>query len=447
MKSNHVILIVFLILLATGGGLLLYKPQPAANNPSQEAQKDIYYCPMHPQYTSDRPGICPICSMKLVKKEGNSNAELKKMDGGAKKEKKIFYWTDPMIPGYKASGPGKSPMNIDLVPVYSEAVPSGGEELNTQKETSEGQHVAEYSTISIDTHKQQLMGVKTMAVTKKPLVRTIHAYGYVAHDLELYEAQLDYLGAWRVYNAFQKRRPVRDEFRSDWREYYINPAMNNRWRSDEKLKAQERLLKVEYELIHMGITPDELQQLRETKYGRPWIQPDLLFFEKGFPYWVYANVFESDLGFLAVTQKVSITIPAYGETTEGVIRSIPPIIDPATRTARVRIELPNYRGQLSVNMFVNVDIPVELDESLVIPRDAMMDTGLRKIAFVQIQEGIFEPRQIQTGFEGDGMVAVKSGLKEGEIVVSSGNFLIDSESRLQAALEGMGAEGGHQHGQ
>ena len=111
------------------------------------------------------------------------------------------------------------------------------------------------------------------------------------------------------------------------------------------------------------------------------------------------------------------------------------MIDSNTRTTQVRVELPNYNGGLSVNMYVNVDILSELNESLVIPREAIMDTGLNKIVFVQIQEGYFEPRRIQTGFEGDGMVAVRSGLNEGETIVVSGNFLLDSESRLKAGIE------------
>ena len=161
-----------------------------------------------------------------------------------------------------------------------------------------------------------------------------------------------------------------------------------------------------------------------------------MFFEKNQPFWIYAQVLESDLGFIAPGQKVLATIPVYQETIEGVVRIIAPLVDPNTRTSRVRIELPEYQGELSVNMYVNVDMPVELDESIVIPREAMMDTGLNKIIFVQIQQGIFEPRKITTGVEGDGMVAVKSGLKEGETIVTSGNFLLDSESRLQGSLTG-----------
>src|SRR5205085_313432 len=128
--------------------------------------------------------------------------------------------------------------------------------------------------------------------------KTIHAYGYVAHDLELYDAQLEYIDAWRIYYAFLSRRPIKDEFRTDWREYYLKAPADNRWRSDDKVKALQRLVKAEYELRHMGITDAELTHLREIKFGQPWVQPDLLFFEKGHAFWIYAQVLESDLGYI-----------------------------------------------------------------------------------------------------------------------------------------------------
>ncbi len=372
MKTKRIILFIFLILLATGVGNFVF--QRNQRMPVVQAQKDIYYCPMHPHYTSDHPGNCPICGMKLVKKE------------------------------------------------------------KAVEETSIKESVPGYSTVSLDTHKQQLIGIKTTTVIKKDLVKTIHAYGYVAHDLELYNAQLEYIDAWHVYYAFNARRPVKGEYQADWKEYYKKDAPQGRWRSDEKLKAQQRFIKAEYELKHMGINDTQLAQLREIKYGQPWIQPDLLFFHEGHPVWVYAQIPESDLGFVDVGQKAIIIIPTYGETTEGIVRNVALMVDPNTRTTQVRIELPSYKGELKVNMYVNVDMPVELNTSLVIPREAIMDTGLNKIVFVQTQEGIFEPRHIQTGFEGDGMVAVKSGLKEGETIVAAGNFLLDSESRLQGSL-------------
>lgn len=378
MKAKNIILFIFLILFTTGVGSIIFQKN---NSPAiVQKQKDIYYCPMHPHYTSDHPGNCPICGMKLVKKE---------------------------------SAPGES----SSASLMQESIPG-------------------YSAVSMSAQKQQLIGIKTIPVVRKTFTKTIRTYGYVAHDLELYDAQLEYIDAWRVYYAFNARRPVKGEFRVDWKDYYKKDAAQGRWRSDEKVKAQQRLVKAEYELRHMGINDDQLAQLREIKYGQPWVQPELLFFNEGHPIWVYAEVFESDLGFIAISQKAVVTIPAYGETVEGEIRNIEQMIDPDTRTARVRVELPSYHGGLNVNMFVNVDIAVELNPSLVVPRDAVMDTGLNKIVFVQVQEGSFEPRVIQTGFEADGMLEVKSGLKENEMIVASGNFLLDSESRLQSSMGG-----------
>ena len=388
MKNRKIILIILLIAVAAGTAWFLFKKSSAAPGIVNPIHKEIYYCPMHPQYTSDHPGHCPICGMTLVKKVTVDPS----MDSAAEKP------------------------------------------------------ISGYTTVSLNGQKQQIIGIKTALVTKQNLVKTIHAYGYVAHDLELYDAQLAYIEAWRAYYPFLYRRESRDEYRTDWRKYYTKAPAQSRWRSDEKVKAQQQLLKAEYELIHLGLTETQLRQLRQIKYGQLWVQPDLLFFDENNPKWIYAQIPENDLGFISVGQNVVVTIPTYGEKTAGIVKGVAPVVDPATRTTRVRVELPDYRGELSVNMFADIDFPVELDASLVIPREAMMDLGLSKIVFVQVREGVFEPRRIETGMDGDGMVAVKSGLKEGEFVVASGNFLLDSESRLQASLmEGMEGMEGDQH--
>ncbi len=416
MKVKNIILIVIVLLAVLVGWRLLKNYSSSSVHTKQD---EIYYCPMHPKYTSDHPGTCPICSMKLVKMSSPQMTSQPMVS-----QKKILYWTDPMIPGYKAGGPGKSPMGMDLIPVY--------EEQNMQTETA----LAGYASISLDAKKQQLIGIKTASVMKHPMVKTIRVYGYVAHDLELYDAQLEYIDAWRAYYAYFVRRPVKESYRPDWWKYYVTSPSEGRWHSDEKRKAQQRLVKAEYKLRHMGLNDTQLDQLRQIKYGQPWVQPDLLFFHEGHPAWVYAQIQESDLGYIDVGQKAIVTIPAYRETIEGVVRNISQMVDPHTRTIQVRVELPEYKGDLSINMFANVDMPVEMDTALVISREAVMDTGLDKIAFVSTQNGHFEPRRIQTGFESDGMVEIKSGLKEGDLIVVSGNFLLDSESRLQGSLAG-----------
>ncbi len=387
MKNLLVIAIIFVLV---GAGVYWFQTRGTDHSEHQHA-KDVYYCPMHPQIQSDKPGDCPICYMKLVKKDTKTD------------------------------------------------------DLATHAEPRTTNDSSDHATVHLDDHQRQLTGIKTISVVKQSLVKTIHAYGYVSHDLELYDAQLEYIRAWQAFYPFLSRRPIKGEFEVDWREYYRKAPDANRWRSDEKVQAQQRLLRAESELIHMGLTEAHLDQLREVKYGQPWVQPELLFFDENYSVWVYAQIFEGDLGFVDVGQKAVVTIPAYGETTEGVVRSVAPLIDQATRTARVRIELPAYKSQLSVNMSVDVVFPVELDASVLVPRDAVMDTGYHKIVFVETQDGVFEPRRIQTGFEGDGMLAVKSGLKEGEVIVVDGNFLLDSESRLRSTLESVSGETADPH--
>jgi multidrug efflux pump subunit AcrA (membrane-fusion protein) len=152
---------------------------------------------------------------------------------------------------------------------------------------------------------------------------------------------------------------------------------------------------------------------------------------------VYAQVFEDDAGFIKIGQKAIVDVPAFHQKYDGAVLSIDPIIDETSRTIRVRIWLSQVnQKQFKTNMFVNVELPVKLSEAIVVPRDAVMDTGTRKIVFVQKDTGTFEPREIQTGWETDDGFEVKSGLKTGERIVISGNFLLDSESRVQAGLEG-----------
>ena len=110
-------------------------------------------------------------------------------------------------------------------------------------------------------------------------------------------------------------------------------------------------------------------------------------------------------------------------------------IDPTSRSVTALIELNDYSEQLAANMQVDITIPVKLGDAILVPRESVMDTGLRKIVFVCKAGNAFEPREIQTGLETDDGYEVKSGLKEGERIVVSGNFLLDSESRVQAGLQ------------
>ena len=334
--------------------------------------KDIYYCPMHPFYTSDKPGDCPICNMKLVKKEGNPRAEAALMARWA---------------------------------------------------ASHRNDVIGYAPVNIDNRQMQLMGVKTTPVRKQVLVKTVRTVGYVSTNHQLYELQDEYIRAYL-------------DFTLAFRDYRRAEHTRRSWETHRQL--QLKLHEAEDKLLRLGFGPYQIEQMQKISWQTPWIQPPLLFFKEGSvaSYWVVAQIFEQDLGFVEAGQEVEVEISTYAEKARGIIRSVGGTLDPQTRTVNALIELDGYKGELAGNMLVNVNIAVDLNEDLIVPSEAVMDTGLRKIVFVQTNPGIFEPREIQVLALGDNGWAVKSGLKEGEKVVVDGNFLIDSESRLQASLQG-----------
>ena len=151
--------------------------------------------------------------------------------------------------------------------------------------------------------------------------------------------------------------------------------------------------------------------------------------------WVYAQVFQSDIGRIKVGDSGTITTDASaGRSFPGRVSFIQPQVDEATRTIKVRLEIPNPKRQLSPGMFVNVNLDTPLERQLTIPASGVFQSGTRQIAFVDRGGGYFEPREVETGDRaGDDLVVLK-GLKAGERIVTSANFLIDSESQLQAAM-------------
>ncbi len=150
--------------------------------------------------------------------------------------------------------------------------------------------------------------------------------------------------------------------------------------------------------------------------------------------WVNANIFQTDLGKIKQGDPTAISVDAYpGRTFSGRVSEILPQVDMNTRTARVRIVLANAGLKLMPGMFVNVDLKIPLGRQLVVPSSAVLHSGVRQVVFVSRGEGNFDPREVQTGEQAGDQIIITKGLRPGETVVSSANFLIDSESQLQAA--------------
>lgn len=163
--------------------------------------------------------------------------------------------------------------------------------------------------------------------------------------------------------------------------------------------------------------------------------------------WLYADVYERDIASVAVGQEVAVTTPAYpGQTFSGMISFISPIIDDATRTTKVRVELSNPDGKLKPNMFATAAIKAPLSETVVIPASSLLDTGTRKVVFVAQDESTFVKRDIVTGQESNGLIQVLSGLNPGDTVVTQAAFLIDSQTQLGVYGSHAGHGGGKSGG-
>lgn len=154
--------------------------------------------------------------------------------------------------------------------------------------------------------------------------------------------------------------------------------------------------------------------------------------------WVNADIYEYEVPFVKVGQTVDMQLSYYaGKTYTGKITFIYPTVDPVVRTVKVRIEVPNSNFELKPQMFADVELKINYGTKILVPQEAVMDSGDKQYVFLVHDEGTFEPRTIQMGPKLDGKVVVLSGLEPGDTIVTSGNFLVDSESRLKSAMGGM----------
>jgi len=389
---------------------------------AQGTKHSVYYCPMHPTYTSDRPGDCPICNMRLVQKS----------EGGAGRARKILYYRHPMGQPDTSPVPKKDPMGMDYIPVYEEDLAGAPSE------------VPGHAAVHLDPGKQQLIGVKLGTVEKRAMKKEIRTSGRVAFDADLYTAQREFVSAVTSLEK-SKHGP------------YHEPLE----------RAEELMNSVRTRLRLLGMSEEEIEELKgNAVQDQNLILPNLGTGSAGSGFdtssglqskpvperigtwvWVYGNIYEYELPFVKVGSIVKVRVTTFpGKEFVGEVRGMTPVLDAQTRSVRVRAKVGNPEGLLKPEMYADLYLESELGETLAVPAEAVMETGERKIVFVTREGGHFEPREVTLGTRAGDFYEVKSGLAAGEQVVVSGNFLIDSESRLQAALQGMGSGGGHQHG-
>jgi len=348
---------------------------------------------------------CPICKRSLKRIDPKDLPgtihPVEPSKGSA--SRKILHYRSPMDPKATSSVPAKDSMGMDYIPVYEEDVaPTGDGEI--------------LSRLKLSQEQVGLAGIKTAIVSRQRLYESIRAVGMVAYDPELAVTQEEFL------TAVETRQKVKDS--SD---------------ADVIRRADDLVEKSKFKLRLLGMGDGEISELQ--KNGRS--QLNLVLPED--KAWIYADIYEADLGWVKPDQEATITTTAYpGEEFKGIVKSISPVLDQKTRSARVRIETDNIDKKLKPKMYADVlikSVYLPQDgsaEVLAVPTGAILDTGVRKIVYVVSGNGEFLGREVMTGHKAaaiiDGkdvqMYPVLSGLRPGETVVTEGNFLIDSQSQI-----------------
>jgi RND family efflux transporter MFP subunit len=465
MKIVKVLAALLVVTLAFGGGYVIR----ATKSPGSAAKgrQILYYVdPMHPAYKSDKPGVAPDCGMTLEPVYADETAST---GTGEHAGHTVLYYQDPQDPKYRADKPGLNPETGNtLEPVYAEATPP-----------------VPPGAIKISPERQQLIGVKFATVELSGQPRSIRSVGKVTFDETRVAHVHTRIDGWieKVFVDFtgdfvKQGQPMltiySPEMLASQQELLLaarardlmrdNPLASAAEHGNSLFEAARRRLEL-WQLKDDQI--DQVLRTGQTIHSITVYAPASGFVSerKAFPnqkvtpdsdlytitdlsrIWIVADVFESDITSIRIGDKAYVSFPNGNTPSLGArVTYIQPQVDPMTRTLKVRLDASNPGTRMKPDMYVNVEFGIAGARQLVVPAEAVLDTGDRQTVFVDLGNGYLEPRQVVVGERFGDRVAITSGLSAGERVVSSGTFLIDSESQLKAAASGMGAPPQHQHG-
>ena len=363
---------------------------------------------------------------------------------------KLLYYRNPMGLPDTSPAPKKDSMGMDYIPVYAGDAADAG-------------------IVKISPGRVQQLGVRTEAAAERTMTRAIRAVGTVALDerhiavvAPRFEGWIETLLVNTTGQSVRKGQALAEIYGPDLmvaqQEYAVA-------RSAGDIGGDHRTANPIADAVldrfrNLGISPDQLAGFKSKGGGKgklaltapidgvvmEKIAVEGLHFAPGdmlyriadlSTVWVLADVFEQDLGLIQLGQDAKITVPAYPDRTfTGKIAFIYPTINRETRTAKVRIELPNPNLALKTDMYATAEIAAPVTASVVaVPDSAVLDSGARQVVLVERGEGRFEPRPVKLGQKAGGYVEIREGVAAGEKVVVGANFLIDAESNLRAALQ------------
>ncbi len=375
---------------------------------------EYYTCPMHPSVKSDRPGACPVCGMALVKKSAKAEGDVKML-----------------------------------------------------------------TEVSLSSAQRVIANISTMRVKRQTLQKEINAVGIVdfaepllAKITARFRGRVEKLYVDFTGKIAKKGQPLFDlyspELVSAEQEFIL--ALNAQNDADAVLydtSSQQQLIQASKDRLRLtyGMTSEHIAKIESTRLAQPTVtfyspiegtvtskevQEGQYVDEGTFLYqivdltkvWAYLDIYEKDVSFLNLNQTVRMTTEAYPEKTfTGLITFIDPVLNAETRTIRIRSEFDNPQGKLKPQMWVKAHIALQAKYTLVVPTSAILATGKRNVVWIEVEENKFKLRNVIVGMQTETITEILKGLKEGESVVVTGGYLIDSESQLQTSA---GSETGQQ---
>jgi RND family efflux transporter MFP subunit len=387
-------------------------------------------------------------------------------EAGAAAGRKVAYYRNPMDPSIHSATPAKDSMGMDYVPVYED-------ELRGTAAAVQGR-----ATVTLTPQRRQMLGLRSEEVKRARLSRSIRTVGRMTPDERRlhhvhtkFEAYVEHLYVDFTGKLVRKGEPLLSlyspELVATQQEYLLAYRAQKRLRESgiaAVAKGGVDLLEAARQrLLLWDIRPADIESLEKTGeakrtldlysdidgyvvakmalHGMRVTPADTLFDIADLSrLWVLADVYESDLSSVRLGMQADVVVPYLpGRRWSGAVTYVNPTVEEKTRTVKVRIEVENRGMELKPEMFADVFLQSDLGAGLVVPESAVIDAGDRRLVFLDRQDAGLEPREVQLGVKlGDGY-QVLSGLANGDRVVTSANFLLDSESSLKAALQGMAA--------